>query len=220
MIDIFVAIFAIWAFILGLRRGMVVQLCHLVGLYIAILLAPAIATPIGSLFMDDPGKAYLAGFGIVVALVLLVVWIVAPILRSVIIWRPVRQVDSILGGVLNLATMILVTAALFSVFDRVNISDKPRMEKIADLVVECESDEELREKILSLENGSGEMRDYFYPRLVEYETLDASATFTPLARFGDKICPTLKKIDELIQQEAATAVLNSFDIEWSNPNAE
>ncbi|MBQ4500137.1 MAG: CvpA family protein [Alistipes sp.] len=214
MIDILVAIAAVWAFILGLRRGMIVQLCHLVGLYVAILIAPTIASPIGSLLMDDPGKAYIAGFGIVVAVVLLVVWLVAPLLRSIVIWRPARQLDSLLGGVLNLATMVLVTAVLFSVFDRANISEKPRWERIGDLVAECESDEELREKILSLENGQGEMREYFYPRLVEYETLDASATFTPLAHLGDRLCPTLGKIDELIQQEAANAVLGGDVIVW------
>ena len=38
-LDIIVAVGAVWAFILGLRRGVIIQLCHLIGLYTAILLA-------------------------------------------------------------------------------------------------------------------------------------------------------------------------------------
>ena len=216
MIDIFVAIFAVWAFILGLKRGLIVQLCHFVGIYVAILIAPSLAEQVGSLVMDDPGKAYLAGFCIIVMAIVLLVWVVAPMLRAVIVWKPAKALDSVLGGLLNLATMILVTAALFSVFDRVNISEKPRWDKISELVMEGNTtNEQLRDKILSLENGKGEMRDYFYPRLVEYETLDESITFTPLARFGDKVCPSIQTIDALIQQAAAEAVYtNSPIIEW------
>ncbi len=211
MIDVIVVISVVWAFVLGLKRGLIVQLCHLIGIYVAILIAPNLAEPVGSLFMDDVGKAYLAGFFIIVAVMMLLVWIVAPMLRKVVIWTPVKALDSVLGGVLNVATVILVLAALFSVFDRVNISEEPRWEKIEELIMDGNaSREELRDKILSLENGRGEMREYFKPRLVEYETLDKSVTFNPLAHFGDAVCPALATIDEFIQQEAAEAVCSSM----------
>ena len=75
MIDVIVIIALVWAFILGIKRGLVVQLCHLIGLYMAMLIAPRFASNVGSLFMDDPGKAYLAGFVVIVAAALLLIWV-------------------------------------------------------------------------------------------------------------------------------------------------
>ena len=135
-LDIIVAVGAVWAFILGLRRGVIIQLCHLIGLYTAILLAPRFATEVGSLVMDDPGKAYLAGFSLIVAGALLIVWIIAPILRTIIVWEPIRPIDATLGGVLNLATMVVVTASLFAIFDRINLGTEIRQESLAELYVE------------------------------------------------------------------------------------
>ena len=84
VIDIIVAILAVWMFILGLRRGFIVELCHLVGIYAAVLLAPKFATQVGSLVMDDPGKAYLAGFFLIVACAVLLIWIIAPLVRMIV----------------------------------------------------------------------------------------------------------------------------------------
>ena len=95
MIDIVVIICIVWAFILGLKRGLVIQFFHLVGLYMAMLIAPRFATEVGMLVMDDSGKAYLAGFILIVAASLILIWIIAPIVKAVIIWKPLRGVDSV-----------------------------------------------------------------------------------------------------------------------------
>lgn len=215
-IDIAVAICAVWAFILGLRRGIVVQLCHLVGLYMAILLAPRYATEVGSIFMDDPGKAYFAGFCLIVAGGLLVVWIVAPILRLIIVWKPIRAIDALLGGVLNLATMVVVTASLFAVFDRINLGNEVRQEKLAELYVEYQGrEDQLVEKIKALSSGEvdGQLREFFHHKYVDYETLQASATFYPLARLGVKLAPTIKHIDQYIKEEVDKGVRRDIFLE-------
>ncbi|MBO5697591.1 MAG: CvpA family protein [Alistipes sp.] len=209
VIDIVVAILAVWLFILGLRRGFIVELCHLVGIYAAVLLAPKFATQVGSLFMDDPGKAYLAGFFVIVACAVLLVWIVAPLVRMLVVWKPIRFFDSLLGGILSLATLIVVVASLLAIFDRVNLGTEIRNDKLGEMFVEYEGREnELVEKLRKLNEGDvdGEMREFFHHKYISYETLASSMTYFPLVEFGVRIAPTIKQIDGYIREEADKAI--------------
>lgn len=210
IIDIVVMICVVWAFILGLKRGLVVQLCHLVGLYMAMLIAPRFATSVGSIMMDDPGKAYLAGFVVIVCVALLIIWIVAPLIKAIVVWEPIKGIDKALGGVINIATAIVVTAGLFAVFNRVNISSTPTItqETLLEIVDESKGGN-LEERIIALGNAdrdNGEMRKYFEHRFVSYETLDKSICFNPLANFGTKMVPSVKHIDEILRLEAERAI--------------
>ena len=208
-IDIIVIICIVWAFILGLKRGLVVQLCHLVGLYLAMLIAPRFATSIGSLIMDDPGKAYLAGFIIIVCAALLLIWIIAPFIKAIVVWEPIKGVDRMLGGLLNIATVLIITAGLFSVFNRVNISSTPTItqETLMEIVAESK-DGNLEDKIMALCEADidSDMRKYFEHKFISYETLEKSICFYPLAKFGTKAIPTVKHIDETIRSEAEKAI--------------
>ncbi len=209
VIDIVVAILAVWLFILGLRRGFIVELCHLVGIYAAVLLAPKFATQVGSLFMDDPGKAYLAGFFVIVACAVLLVWIIAPLVRMLVVWKPIRFFDSLLGGILSLATLIVVVASLLAIFDRVNLGTEIRNDKLGEMFVEYEGREnELVEKLRKLNEGDvdGEMREFFHHKYISYETLASSMTYFPLVEFGVRIAPTIKQIDGYIREEADKAI--------------
>jgi hypothetical protein len=209
VIDIVVAILAVWLFILGLRRGFIVELCHLVGIYAAVLLAPKFATQVGSLFMDDPGKAYLAGFFVIVACAVLLVWIIAPLVRMLVVWKPIRFFDSLLGGILSLATLIVVVASLLAIFDRVNLGTEIRNDKLGEMFVEYEGREnELVEKLRKLNEGDvdGEMREFFHHKYISYETLSGSMTYFPLVEFGVRIAPTIKQIDGYIREEADKAI--------------
>lgn len=209
VIDIVVAILAVWLFILGLRRGFIVELCHLVGIYAAVLLAPKFATQVGSLVMDDPGKAYLAGFFLIVACAVLLVWIIAPLVRMLVVWKPIRFFDSLLGGILSLATLIVVVASLLAIFDRVNLGTEIRNDKLGEMFVEYEGREnELVEKLRKLNEGDvdGEMREFFHHKYISYETLASSMTYFPLVEFGVRIAPTIKQIDGYIREEADKAI--------------
>ena len=207
MIDIVVIICIVWAFILGLKRGLVVQFFHLVGLYMAMLIAPRFATEVGMLVMDDSGKAYLAGFILIVAASLILIWIIAPIVKAVIIWKPLRGVDTVLGGALNIVTSVIVIAALFSIFDRINLSPNVKQDKLMEMI-ENNQEGDIREKILSLSQTDidGEMRQYFEHKYISYETLENSKTFFPLAKFGAKAIPSIKQIDSVIRQEAEQTI--------------
>lgn len=209
VIDIIVAILAVWMFILGLRRGFIVELCHLVGIYAAVLLAPKFATQVGSLVMDDPGKAYLAGFFLIVACAVLLVWIIAPLVRMMVVWKPIRFIDSLLGGLLSLATLVVVAASLLAVFDRINLGTEIRNDKLAEMFVEYEGREnELVDKLRTLNEGDvdGQMREFFHHKYISYETLSGSATYFPLVHLGVKIAPTIKLIDGYIREEAGKAI--------------
>lgn len=207
MIDAVVIIALVWAFILGIKRGLVVQLCHLVGLYMAMLIAPRFASDVGSLFMEDPGKAYLAGFVIIVAAALLLIWVIAPIVKAVVVWKPIKGIDTVMGGVLNIATSLIVIAALFSIFDRINLSPNIKQDKLFEMV-QSHDEGDIKEKILALSQADidGEMREYFEHKYISYETLDKSISFFPLAKFGTRAIPTIKHFDSKIREEAERTI--------------
>ena len=207
MIDVVVIIALVWAFILGIKRGLVVQLCHLVGLYMAMLIAPRFASDVGSLFMDDPGKAYLAGFVIIVAAALILIWVIAPIIKAVVVWKPIKGIDTVMGGVLNIATSLIVIAALFSIFDRINLSPNIKQDKLFEMV-QSHDEGDIKEKILALSQADidGEMREHFEHKYISYETLDKSISFFPLAKFGTRAIPTIKHFDSKIREEAERTI--------------
>lgn len=207
MIDIIVIICLVWALILGIKRGFVAQLCHLIGLYMALLIAPKYATEVGALVMDDPGKAYLAGFILIVAAAAALVWIIAPLIKAIIIWRPMKGIDALLGALLNVALTVVIISALFSIFDRINISPNIRQEALAE-IVESHNEGDIRQRVTALSRADidGEMRQYFEHKYVDYATLEESICFYPLAELGTKLIPSIRTFDETIRQEAERAI--------------
>ncbi len=196
MIDLTVIIIAIWSLVLGIRRGLVVQLCHLAGLYIAIVAASRYATTVGGIFLDDPGKATTAGFALIVAVAMLAVWIIAPLLRSIVVWRPVRQIDALLGGAAGVVTALLVVGTLFSVFDRANLDPT----SISTETIRNNPDAVRR----YIETGDADGHEIFAHKWVDYPTLESSLTFYPLVRFSDAVCPSLRSIDMQLREAAET----------------
>lgn len=196
MIDLTVIIITIWSLVLGIRRGLVVQLCHLAGLYIAIVAASRYAPTVGGIFLDDPGKATTAGFALIVAVAMLAVWIIAPLLRSIVVWRPVRQIDALLGGAAGVVTALLVVGTLFSVFDRANLDPT----SISTETIRNNPDAVRR----YIETGDADGHEIFAHKWVDYPTLESSLTFYPLVRFSDAVCPSLRSIDMQLREAAET----------------
>jgi membrane protein required for colicin V production len=212
MIDIIVIIAAIMAFYTGYRRGFIVQLISLVGLYIAVLLAPTIAKPVGSIFISNEYMAYVAGFFVVLAVALFIMWFAAPIIGKLIFWNPFGRLDALMGGLLNLVVMIIVTSALFAAFDYANISSKPKLESINEYVAKNVNSGDIEAQVKALADGDIEtMRKYFRPRYVEYETLESSAFFDPMASFGRFITPSMDGFNETMREEAKKAVDDKYD---------
>jgi membrane protein required for colicin V production len=205
MLDIIIIIAAILSFYVGYRRGFIVQLISLVALYVAILLAPSIAEPIGSIFMgsDAQGIAFVAGFFLVVAISMMVVWFVAPLIGKLIFWNPFKQFDALAGGLLNLVVSFIIASAIFAAFDYANIGE-PNIDAINEKIIE---DISMADKMESLADGDIEsLRTYFKPRYVEYETLESSALFDPMASFGRFITPSMDGFNESMRDNAKSAI--------------
>ena len=205
MLDIIIIIAAILSFYVGYRRGFIVQLISLVALYVAILLAPSIAEPIGSIFMgsDAQGIAFVAGFFLVVAISMMVVWFVAPLIGKLIFWNPFKQFDALAGGLLNLVVNFIIASAIFAAFDYANIGE-PNIDAINEKIIE---DISMADKMESLADGDIEsLRIYFKPRYVEYETLESSALFDPMASFGRFITPSMDGFNESMRDNAKSAI--------------
>lgn len=201
IIDIIIAIVAIVALVMGWRRGFVVQLCQLVALYIAILIAPEFAGQIGASFSDDPGLAYIIGFVIIIVGTWLVVWIIAPLLRKILFWDFLRNVDSLLGAVLALVAMVVITSVGCSLFRTANIGEV-RTDKLLELGAQNLSPKERAEYVEKIENKDISMREYFESRYIDYDTLNESRLFMPLASMGDTLCPGLDDFKEEMMEIA------------------
>ena len=96
IIDIVLIALALIALIVGWRKGFIVQLLQLIGLYIAVLIAPDFADEVGKIFTDDPGLAYLAGFGVIIIGAWIVIWVIAPLFRKILFFDTLRALDSLL----------------------------------------------------------------------------------------------------------------------------
>ena len=208
MLDIIIIIAALLSFYVGYRRGFIAQLINLVGLYLAILLAPVLAEPVGSIFFGNEYLAYVAGFFVVLAVAMLLMWFISPIVSKLLFWNPFKGLDAILGGVLNLVVTIIVVSSLFAAFDYANINtSKPNVEKIGEHVVNNASSADLKSDALALANGDIKtLRKFFKPRFVEYETLESSALFDPLAGLGRAITPSLGGFKDQVRDEAKGAI--------------
>jgi hypothetical protein len=142
------------------------------------------------------------------------VWIVAPLLRYIIVWQPIRPIDALLGGVLNVATMVVITAVLFSVFDQINLGKEIRQDKFVELMQEYKGNEEqlkLRIAALGTDDNDKSMREYLNHRYISYETLKESRTFFPFAEAGTRLVPTLKDVDKQIRGQVDDVLEEMLD---------
>lgn len=199
IIDIILIALALIALVVGWRKGFIVQLLQVVGLYVAILLAPDYANAIGENFSTDPGLAYLIGFGIII----LGVWIIAPLFRKLLLFDFLKKIDSLLGMALAVVATGLITAVLCSLFTTANIGEM-RAEKVLELGSQGLTPEMVEEYADMLENRDARVREYFEPKYVDYEVLDESILFNELAKFGEEVFPELEEIEEEVLEWALT----------------
>ncbi|MBQ8492753.1 MAG: CvpA family protein [Alistipes sp.] len=195
IIDIILLVVAIFALVMGWRRGFIVQLCQLIGLYFAILIAPEFAGEVGAAFSNDLGVAYLLGFAIIIVGAWLLIWIIAPLLRKMLFWEFLRKLDSILGLALAFVTFLIITSVGCSVFSTANIGEV-RAEKILELGASGLSAEEFEEYAERINSKDLSMLDCFESKYVDFETLDSSILFYPMVSLGDALCPGLEDFKE------------------------
>lgn len=199
VIDIVLLIVICVALIYGWRKGAIVQFLQLVGVYLAVLLAPDFADEVGAVFTEDAGLAYLIGYGVIILGAWIVLWIVAPLFRKMLFFDALRRIDSMLGMVLSFVATIVITSVLFSLFVTANIGDI-RSDKILELGTSGLTAAEIDEYAEMLDSRDESLRDYFEPKYIDYKTLDESKFFNPLAEFGEDIFPGLEKAQREIME--------------------
>lgn len=199
VIDIVLLIVICVALLYGWRKGAIVQFLQLVGVYLAILLAPDYADEVGAIFTEDAGLAYLIGYGVIIIGAWIALWIVAPLFRKMLFFDALRRIDSMLGMVLSFVATIVIVSVLFSLFVTANIGDM-RSDKILELGTSGLTAAEIDEYAEMLESRDESLRDYFEPKYIDYKTLDESKFFNPLAEFGKDIFPGLEEAQREIME--------------------
>lgn len=207
IIDIIIIVLAIIAIVIGWRKGLIVQLLQLIGLYAAILFASDCADSVGEYFTSDPRIRYLVGFAVIVIGTFIFVWIIAPLFRKLLFFDILKRLDSLLGLSLALVATFIVTSVGCSLFESVNIGEM-RPDKVLELGAQGLNHDNIEEYAEMLESRDSRLRDYFEPNYIAYETLDESKFFNTMAAFGESICPELKDIQEDILEWAITVKSN------------
>jgi uncharacterized membrane protein required for colicin V production len=215
VIDIIYIVALLIAIIIGIRQGLLTQIFMLIALVTTALVAPTVAAPLGLMFTDNELLAFTAGFGIMLLGAVVLVWLVAPLLKRLIIGKTLSRINSFLGACIAFATTILLLGVASTIFNTANIGD-PDTDKIEAYVNECsngQSEEELREGIDNLGdilNKRASMREFFKPRYVEYETLDESVLFEYFMWVGDNICPEIEELQNIAAVEVEELVKENF----------
>ena len=199
IIDIILLIVMCVALLYGWRKGAIVQFLQLAGIYLAILLAPDFADEVGAIFTEDAGLAYLLGYGAIIIGAWVVLWIIAPLFRKMLFFEALRHVDSMLGMLFSFIATIIIVSVLFSLFVTANIGEI-RSDKILELGTSGLTASEIDEYAEMIESRDESLRDYFEPKYIDYELLDESKFFNPLANFGRDIFPELEEAESKIME--------------------
>ena len=193
VIDIILLIIACVALFYGWCKGAIVLLLQLVGIYVATLLATDYADKVGSMLTDDTGMSYLLGYIIIIVVVWLFVWIIAPLFRKLLLFDFLIKFDSVLGVLFSIVATVVIISVSFSLFTTANLGSV-RPEKVLELGSSGLTPEQIKEYADMIERKDESLRDYFEPKYIDFETLEESKFFYPLADFGAKICPGLEDV--------------------------
>lgn len=200
IIDIIIVVLLLLAVVLGIRQGLLTQICYLIAFIATSIFAPHVAAPIGLFFTDNAILAFVIGFGIVLLGAAILVWLISPILKKLLIWDVLRKINSTLGAIVAVISTVLILSLICTTANTANLGEADTT-KIAELVANCETKAEAEHKLEMVFQKDASMRDYFEPRFVAYETLDDSVLFGALVWLGDNICPSLGKFNDNVAQD-------------------
>ncbi len=120
ILDIILIVLLLWAAYRGFMDGIVVQLAGLAGLFIGIYLAFRYGTTVGQWLSIDDHWATMAGFAIVVVLVLVGISLLGRALRGMFRFAGLSVLDKTGGIVVSLVKTGLVLGLLLYSFDWAN----------------------------------------------------------------------------------------------------
>lgn len=120
ILDIILLIFLLWAIYSGFKDGIVVQLGGLAGLFIGIYLAFRYGSTVGRWLAIDDTWATVAGFAIILVLVLVGISVLGRLLRGVFRFAGLSVLDKIGGILVSVIKTGLILGILLYSFDWAN----------------------------------------------------------------------------------------------------
>ena len=131
---------------LGIRQGLLTQICYLIAFIATSIFAPHVAAPIGLFFTDNAMLAFVIGFGIVLLGAAILVWLISPILKKLLIWDVLRKINSTLGAIVAVISTVLILSLICTTANTANLGEADTT-KIAELVANCETKAEAEHKL-------------------------------------------------------------------------
>ncbi len=118
--DIIVIVILIYAAYNGVREGVIIQVCTLLGIALGLYLGDTYCDEAAQLFAIKGEYSSMCGYAIVVIASILVVCLGAYMLRNVLRAAGMGIFDRILGVVLSLCKYLLILSILFTIFEALN----------------------------------------------------------------------------------------------------
>lgn len=119
-IDLITALVALWAIWCGWRRGFVMQVLGLLGIFIAIWLAAQFGGRCGEMLHLDEAYSLAGGFAVVLVVALIGIGIISRLMRKLLKFVGFGGFDALLGIVISLAKYLLLLSIIYSTFHRLN----------------------------------------------------------------------------------------------------
>lgn len=218
ILDIILVVILLIAAVIGMRQGLITQLCLLLAIVLTTVVTPIIAKPMGSLFTDNEILAYIAGFCIMLLITVVIVWVVAPLIKKHLLGDKLRKVNALIGAIVAIITTTILLSVVCTTLNTFNLGTINTV-KANELREECKDMDEFNDKFEKLIRKDSEMRDYFEPRFISYETLDDSILFGAFVWMGDIACPsistlrsdTIANLKEHIHEGFALTIVNNDD---------
>lgn len=120
ILDLVVYIVLLLALYEGWRRGLILQLCSLVGIVVAIWLAARYGDVVGRWLGMDEAVAVAGGFAVVLVVTLVAVAVAGHLLRKIFRFAGFGLLDILLGIVVAVIKYLLLLSVAFAALERLN----------------------------------------------------------------------------------------------------
>lgn len=207
IIDIVIAILLLLAIVLGIRQGLITQICTLIAVVATSVIAPSVATPIGQLVVENEVIAFAIGFATMLLGAIILVWLIAPLFKRLIKGKMLGKVNALAGACVAFVSMLLIIAIGCSALNSANIGELDNA-KMLSMLQDSDNQEQMQAEMGKILKRDASMRDYFKPRFIAYDTLDESLLFNGFVWIGDTICPRIKEM-----RMSATEEIKSYATE-------
>lgn len=122
ILDLIVCLVLLVALFNGWRKGFILQLCSLVAVVAAIVLASRYGAEAGAFLKLDAQYAEPAGFVVVLLVAMLLITLAARLVRKIFRFAGFGLVDILLGVTVAAAKYLLLLSLAFAAFEKINVN--------------------------------------------------------------------------------------------------